>query len=628
MHYNEWNTFVAQLPAYPAERFTGKGIIIVAGGNYLEPALVLGSRLRDLGFRHAIQIWHIGSEEIWNSSRPLLSKLKIQTRDFLDYVSESDLRPIAANVGMRRFQLKPLAILHCDLEEVLLLDADNIPVRDPTYLFSSPEYLSNSAMFWPDYWMTSLNNPIWAITGRTPIQELEQESGQLLINKGKSWEALNLCVKFNSAFYMRLLNGDKDTFRFAWKALGTPFHMIQSRPSTVGSRRQSTDLEHSICGHTMLQHDFSGRPLFVHHNQMKDLALPVGENFKYIQDQSRLPCRASPKTALHYANKSIPCFELEAPGLKFLDDKSLHVNRSHLEAFEMSYASTLRIVRLQLRPDRIRIKRRSQPQSNATFIVDESCTGDNCTEFTTNCSSNQTLFQAATNNSDTYCQNTLSNSSKYSVQLTSKSIANPLFGNGSAFGYSIERLSAVREQPDLILYASLPYQFLVDSSVPTGYELILTTTQGGGPGSNLLVTGVTGAPAGAGQTLFFQPSNDLVGTQLFYEADGAYNVGSTIEIIFSTWSQLFTDSASRFNTAFNPNVRVFQIPASGTPDLPSGGDLAGLATTCKAQCMGSNTCLGVFIFETSSRMMCYGLSDLGEPTATQLKVQCFGKVGS
>ena len=35
---------------------------------------------------------------------------------------------------MRLFQLKPLALLHSDLEDILLLDSDNCPVKDPSFL--------------------------------------------------------------------------------------------------------------------------------------------------------------------------------------------------------------------------------------------------------------------------------------------------------------------------------------------------------------------------------------------------------------------------------------------------------------------------------------------------------------
>ena len=48
------------------------------------------------------------------------------------------------------WQLKPYAILHSCFQEVLLLDADQVPVRDPAEVFRWPQYLETGALFWPD----------------------------------------------------------------------------------------------------------------------------------------------------------------------------------------------------------------------------------------------------------------------------------------------------------------------------------------------------------------------------------------------------------------------------------------------------------------------------------------------
>jgi alpha 1,2-mannosyltransferase len=57
--------------------------------------------------------------------------------------------------------------------------------------------------------------------------EYEQESGQMVIRKNLKWEALNLAtfMQVNNDLYFELIAGDKDTFRFAWRALGQSYHM-------------------------------------------------------------------------------------------------------------------------------------------------------------------------------------------------------------------------------------------------------------------------------------------------------------------------------------------------------------------------------------------------------------------
>eukprot|EP00047_Mylnosiga_fluctuans_P005316 m.239770 g.239770 ORF g.239770 m.239770 type:complete len:862 (-) comp13537_c0_seq1:148-2733(-) len=640
-HRAEWRSALSSLPPYP-HTFAGRGIIMVAGGAYLEPAMVLALRLREVGYKGTIQCWHIGPEEIWDSARPLLRKLRVDTRDFLDYVAPDLLRPIAANVGLRRFQLKPLSILHTDLKEVLLLDADNIPIRDPSYLFDAPVYQTSSAIFWPDYWTTSSHNPIWDVVGTAPVAEWEQESGQLLIDKEKAWAALNLCVLFNSEFYMRLLNGDKDTFRFAWKASRTPYHMIKTWPSAVGSRRgmtaQGTDV---ICAHTMLQHDHRGRPLFVHHNQMKDLTLPVGENFKYIQDQTRMPCRAVPKAAFEYNNKAIPCFELEGPGLSFFDDKLMAVNRSHLELFELGYASALREIRQALRPDRIRYRhqqRRTAPQNSGTvFYLEPNCStsGGNssgCFELVANCSLNQTTDHAPTNATDRYCGNTTLdlNATTFYVSLALKDATSPYSAVGSAFDYLINKIHfSPTHAPALSLCASLTYQFVTDASVTAAYGLIITNSSSGGAGA----ASYSGPPTAGPGTLLFQPSTDLVGLPLYYQATAASQVGNALQVSLPSWQRVYDGATKqRFNTAFNPAARVFQLPAVGDPPLPASAEIDALAIACKAKCLTDSSvataCQGVYVYRSASSLVCYGLADLGVPMATLLDSQCWIKADS
>ena len=72
---------------------------------------------------------------------------------------------IESNVGFRKFQLKPYALLFTDLEEVMIIDADNTPIKDPAFLFDDKEYRKVGSLFWPDYWKTHPENPIWQLTG-------------------------------------------------------------------------------------------------------------------------------------------------------------------------------------------------------------------------------------------------------------------------------------------------------------------------------------------------------------------------------------------------------------------------------------------------------------------------------
>ena len=83
--------------------------------------------------------------------------------------------------------------------------------------------------------------------------DYEQESGQIMIDKSRPevWKALNLAfyMQKQKQVYFELLNGDKDTFNYAWKALKVPFHMVTPHVALAGV---GTD---RICGHTVIIFD-------------------------------------------------------------------------------------------------------------------------------------------------------------------------------------------------------------------------------------------------------------------------------------------------------------------------------------------------------------------------------------
>lgn len=192
-----WRKFVKSIPSYE-EIYEGKGIVICAGGfSYLTCCLMLLKSLKDVGCNLPIEVWHLGGE----LSCEIKEELKahgVTCKDFVDYgISE-------VTSG---YMLKPLAIKFSSFKEVLYLDADNFCLSNPEQLFAESQYLQKGAIFWPDYWKTHEDNPIWKIIDKEYRYENEQESGQILVNKEKCWKELNLCVYFNehSDLYYHLL---------------------------------------------------------------------------------------------------------------------------------------------------------------------------------------------------------------------------------------------------------------------------------------------------------------------------------------------------------------------------------------------------------------------------------------
>ncbi|KAF0698616.1 Aste57867_10773 [Aphanomyces stellatus] len=190
-----------------------------------------------------------------------------------------ELREITSPQG--RFETKPYAVFHSRFDQVLFLDCDNLPTRDPSYLFDSPAYLESGAVFWPDFWTPATSifdlhaqSLVWQLLDMAPPRGgFEQESGQLVIDRRRATRALPRLLFYNrhlgSASIMgtlRFLHGDKDMWRLAWRNTSTPFTMVATPPALAGLYDGWL-----FCGLAMLQHDpdMSNRIAFVHSNAVK-----------------------------------------------------------------------------------------------------------------------------------------------------------------------------------------------------------------------------------------------------------------------------------------------------------------------------------------------------------------------
>jgi alpha 1,2-mannosyltransferase len=614
----QWQDQLRNIPPYPTKNH-GKGVIIVAGGSYIEPALVLAMRLRELDFQHAIQLWHLGPEEIPEESLGLIMTLRVETCDFLDYVTPEQLAPIPANVGLRRFQLKPLAIIHSSLQEVLLLDADNSPLRNPAYLFELDEYKQMGAIFWPDYWTTSSSNPIWNLVDEMPSLEWEQESGQLLIDKSRAWRALQLCVLLNSEFYMRLLNGDKDTFRFAWRATRTPYHMINVWPATLGIGLGTFGNQSHLCGHTMLQHDTTGAPLFVHHNQMKNLVLPIGLNFRYLQRRTG-PCRAAPRAGFEHDGTIVPCFNFVSPHIPYVEDHLMPVERAHLEIFELKYAMARRKVLRQLgwslsgRPSSTtslaHLQRRSVPFFNSNHTNHTFITEGNLTEYATVCNSSMETVPP-TNTSDRLCEHLPTR-----LLLINISFVTGLFSGGeSGFTVRMETTNVAIPRANISLVVGFTYAFL--ASVPQHVGLIITRQKDGGAGSTSILETQDQSPAHSQQIIKLVADFKLIGnSSLYYQSPNKTRLGGKISMDAASFEMV--PMGLRVGTAFDPTVLLFSLQSNSS-------NAADLALECRKRCaedpIMSPNCKGYYMLVTSTSAKCKGLSHVGEPTPTLLSLQ-------
>jgi len=238
----------ASQAGFPDGRFADRGIVICAGGKrYFPCAWVLIAVLRRV-HRSAlpIQVWHLGRREMSEEMRILLAG---QGAEIVDAETVLAQHPARISGG---WPLKPYAIAHCRFREVLYLDADTVPLVDPTQAFSWTEYQRDGLLLWPDIVNIKAANPVWARLGLAPTDRASIDSGILLVDKTRAWDILDLTVAMNehSEELYSLIHGDKDSFWLSAELLGRSYGLIGHRPFQFEW--------------DMVQRDPAGEP-FLHH---------------------------------------------------------------------------------------------------------------------------------------------------------------------------------------------------------------------------------------------------------------------------------------------------------------------------------------------------------------------------
>jgi alpha 1,2-mannosyltransferase len=161
------------------------------------------------------------------------------------------------------------------------------------------------------------------------MDEYEQESGQLLVDKRKFFYHLQLAAwmnapkkdakgEFQLSDYYHFLLGDKDTFRFAWHALKTKYGKPAKFLTSVGT---VSGPDGFYCGHSFLQYHPDGRPLFMHGGLLKTMQKPV---MAWQRREHGGIFQAYKKSDHETDHQSVIDVHLGWDAMEYLPDKSSH----------------------------------------------------------------------------------------------------------------------------------------------------------------------------------------------------------------------------------------------------------------------------------------------------------------
>lgn len=207
----------------PEAHLEGRGILMAAGGPFVPSAYVVVRLLRRLNATLPIEVWHAGPDEIPKWGRRALEAWGVTLHDVMPFCPGRSLSE------MQGWPIKAAALRHTALREVLFLDADCFPLRNPEFLFETREFAESRAVFWPDsrFHRMVAGAPIWELTGMPFRGDTEFETGIFVIDKKSCWRELCLMQWMNehSSFWYQHVLGDKDTFYLAWRKLDRRFFL-------------------------------------------------------------------------------------------------------------------------------------------------------------------------------------------------------------------------------------------------------------------------------------------------------------------------------------------------------------------------------------------------------------------
>ncbi|KAF4047375.1 putative Mannosyltransferase [Phytophthora infestans] len=266
-----------------------RGVVTCMHDGVLPLGLSLVRELRCLGNRELIQVYHCGQQELSNTSKELL--LGVDDRlELVDVCSDLVERGVINDKRAKQFRswwIKPLAMYHTDIRHVMLVDVDDIFVKDPAVLRDLKGYRTTGTTFFYDRvvrncrkFMSGMDGNLqymdklistfdykrFNITGEAKPSENalksfaynnnschEMDSSLVLIDKVRVGEAaMDVMLWFvtEERFRYKYSFGDKETFWLSMEIVRVPYFFSPWGVSVVSSSPNKDMKEHpdTLCG--------------------------------------------------------------------------------------------------------------------------------------------------------------------------------------------------------------------------------------------------------------------------------------------------------------------------------------------------------------------------------------------
>ncbi|KAG7382391.1 hypothetical protein PHYBOEH_010489 [Phytophthora boehmeriae] len=284
VHHRKSKTFVTEFDASVSH---DKGIVMCMHNGVVPMGLSLVKELRCLGNQELIQVYHCFPDEISEASRALLlaADARLEIVDVCSDLVDRGLLKREVAEQFRSWWIKPLALYHTDIKEVLLMDVDDVFLSDPAVLRSTDGYKRTGTTFFYDrvlssrewfnqevnnstYLKTLLNEFDYESFGLTAGVQIpdnlkrsyaykeeashEQDSSLVAVDKSRAGQAMTVMFWLITVqrFEREFSYGDKETFWIAYALAKQEYFFSPWGPSVIESSRNQDMKNHpdSLCG--------------------------------------------------------------------------------------------------------------------------------------------------------------------------------------------------------------------------------------------------------------------------------------------------------------------------------------------------------------------------------------------
>ncbi|KAG2782952.1 hypothetical protein JG687_00004632 [Phytophthora cactorum] len=309
IHQRKQKTVVTQFDSSVSR---DKGIVMCMHNAAVPLGLSLIRDLRCLGNQELIQVYHCFPDEMSDKNRALLlgADARVQVVDVCtEFVDRGVMKRETAE-KFRNWWLKPLALFHTDIKEVLLMDVDDVFLKDPAVLRRTEGYQRTGTTFfydrvlWSNEWfnqevknstylktlLKEFNYAAFGLSGGAKIPDNlehsyayrgeashEQDSSLVAVDKSRAGQAMTVMFWLVTVqrFEREFSFGDKETFWIAYALAKHEYFFSPWGPSVIESSRNQDMKNHpdSLCGslaHFMPVKDDTPELLYVNGKALLD----------------------------------------------------------------------------------------------------------------------------------------------------------------------------------------------------------------------------------------------------------------------------------------------------------------------------------------------------------------------